>query len=988
MSSHIVFFHWLILVLQIVEDTSSYLNFPTIETTQHIEQNHMDMCRFTGLEDPEYKKVAAALCRMTRAVSKQPRREPLLNEEQKRMLLDSLRFDQIDTRQMTIKNAHAKTCKWLLKKPEYLDWLDITKLCEHHGFLWIKGKPGTGKSTLMKFALANARRTMKDRIIISFFFNARGEDLEKSTMGMYRSLLLQLLERVSELQCDLDSLGLTQGGISGSHQWSVESLKELFGQAVQRLGRSSLACFIDALDECEERQIRDMVSFFEHLGEIAVSAGIRLHVCFSSRHYPHITISKGLGLVLEGQEEHNQDITDYLDSELKIGHSNLAQQVRAELQEKSSGIFMWVVLVVQILNKEHDGGRVHALQRRLRDIPTDLHSLFRDILMRDHYNKNELLLCIQWVLLAKRPLKPEELYFAILSGIEPEDLVRWNRDEITMDVIKRFILNSSKGLAEITRSKIPTVQFIHESVTDFLLKENGLGELWSDLGSSFQGQSHERLKQCCLTYISIDIFTHLNISESLPKASSQEGSSLRQSVAEAFPFLEYAVHSVLYHADTAESGGVAQGDFIQSFQLAGWIKLDNLFEKHEIRRHKPNASLLYILAEGNLSNLIKIHPSNLSYLEVEDERYGVPLFAALASRSDDAVRTFMKLQVESQPTATQLHCQYDQYCHGGNKRPNFGRDFKFSQRRGINWHLAEHSDEILLAFLIEAGKVFLDTEDDEGRTLLSWAVEKGNLAVVNLLLRYVDPDSRDKDVQTLIFHAASKGYATIVQLLLRTGNVDVDSRDNTGRTPLSYAALNGQEAVVKLLLQTGKVDAGSRDDLGQTPLSGASLNGHEGIVKLLLETCSLDTNSRVSDGGTPLLYAAKWGHEGIVKLLLETGTVDAGSRDNGGKTPLSHASFNGYEGIVKLLLETGSVDVDARDENGRTSLWTATGLSDVSKAKGIVQLLLETGKADPHIADKNGMSPLSRAQQRGSDSHEIAEMLRTYARSKAIRHKG
>ncbi|MCJ1380217.1 hypothetical protein MMC17_003320 [Xylographa soralifera] len=34
-----------------------------------------------------------------------------LDEEQKRILLDSLRFDQIDARQITIKNAHAKTYK-------------------------------------------------------------------------------------------------------------------------------------------------------------------------------------------------------------------------------------------------------------------------------------------------------------------------------------------------------------------------------------------------------------------------------------------------------------------------------------------------------------------------------------------------------------------------------------------------------------------------------------------------------------------------------------------------------------------------------------------------------------------------------------------------------------------------------------------------------------------------------------------------------------
>jgi hypothetical protein len=49
----------------VVEDTSSTLNDATVEITQHIASNHMDMCRFKGLEDVEYKKVAAALTRIS-----------------------------------------------------------------------------------------------------------------------------------------------------------------------------------------------------------------------------------------------------------------------------------------------------------------------------------------------------------------------------------------------------------------------------------------------------------------------------------------------------------------------------------------------------------------------------------------------------------------------------------------------------------------------------------------------------------------------------------------------------------------------------------------------------------------------------------------------------------------------------------------------------------------------------------------------------------
>jgi hypothetical protein len=830
----------------------------------------MGMCRFTGLEDIEYRKVAAALSRMVNTPSRGSRRRgfPSLSEEQRRGLLDSLRFDQIDARQMTIKNGHAKTCKWLLRMPEYLEWLDVNKLVEHYGFLWIKGKPGTGKSTLMKFAYSYARKTMKDRIIISFFFNARGEDLEKSTAGMYRSLLLQLLERVPELQCVFDSLGLTTLSGSGSHQWSVETLKELFQQAIQRLGQRPLTCFIDALDECEERQIRDMASFFEQLGELAISARVRFQVCFSSRHYPHITINRGLDLVLEGQEGHNQDITNYLDSELKIGHSKLAEEIRGDLQQKASGVFMWVVLVVEILNKEHDGGRVHVLRQKLRDIPTDLHELFRQILTRDCYNRDELLLCIQWVLFAKQPLKPEQLYFAILSGVAPEALGTGNADEITMDVMKKFILNSSKGLAEITKSKTATVQFIHESVRDFLVKENGLRELFPDLGGNFQGKSHERLKKCCLEYMSINLSTHLDLSTPLPKASSQPATDLRELATKMFPFLDYAVHLVPYHADAAQSSGIGQGDFIQDFPLAYWIKLTNLFEKHEVRRYTPKASLLYILAESNMSNLVRIHPSNLSYLELEDERYGLPFFAALAMGSREVVRTFIDLELQKQTTTSKSRELYSQYCCNERKQAVFGRDFKFSKRRTIPSYVAENGDEIVLAFLVDTGKISADNNDKEWGTALSWA--------------------------------AQKGHEAVVKFLLQTSEVNADAKDNLGRTPLSWAAYHGHEAVIKLLLKTGRVDADSRDNNGRTPLSWTVGWGSEAVVKLLLETGKVNMDSIDKDGRTPLWHATEWASAsrvgGKISLLLATGNVNPSVIDNDGKSLLAKIKAKASDG--------------------------------------------------------------------------------------------
>ncbi|KAF2113564.1 hypothetical protein BDV96DRAFT_114202 [Lophiotrema nucula] len=833
-----------------------------------------------------------------------------LDNDQRRILLDSLRFDQIDARQMNLKNAHAKTCKWLLKKPEYINWLDTTKLGEHHGLLWIKGKPGAGKSTLMKFSLANARRLMKDRTVISFFFNARGEDLEKSTIGTYRSLLLQLLERIPALQCVFDSVDLSSSSIRPDHQWGIESLKLLLEQAIQSLGQSSVVCFIDALDECEEEQVRDMVQFFERVGELSASAGIRFQICFSSRHYPHITIGKGLSLVLEGQEGHNQDITNYLDCELKIGKSKSGQQIRSEVQEKASGVFMWVVLVVGILNKEHDRGRIHALRRRLQEIPSDLHKLFRDILTRDSHNmthdshnRDELALCIQWVLFAKHPLTPEQLYFAVLSGVEPEAVSKWDPDEVTKETIELFILDSSKGLAEITKPKNQTVQFIHESVRDFLLKEDGLVDVWPELRINLQGQSHERLKQCCLTYMSMDVVTPLGITEELPKAQSQQADDLRKLANNMFPFLEYAVQHVLYHANLAEGSNVAQEDFIFSFPRPSWIKLANLFERRQVRRYTEKISLLYVFGERNLSSLIRAHPSAISCLEVGEERYGPPLFAALATRSKEALQAFVDVLFKGQLTGALLH--EIQALYSENRRDQIpGRNFQFSTQRSVLSYLAELGNEVLVKLLLDAGKVDVDAKDKNRWTPLWRAAENGHEAIVNLLLDTgkVNVNAKDKEGQTLLWRAAGNGYKAIVKLLLDTGKVDVDVKDKDGQTLLWRAAENGHKAIVNLLLDTGKVNVNAKDKEGQTPLWRAAGNGYKAIVKLLLDTGKVDVDAKDIYKRTPLWWAAGNGHKAIVKLLLDTGKVDVDAKDTyGGQTPLWRAAGNGHVAVVELL---------------------------------------------------------------------------------------
>ncbi|OAP55332.1 hypothetical protein AYL99_10305 [Fonsecaea erecta] len=888
--------------------------------------------------------------------------------KRREMVLASLRFKQMDSRRSTIDKAYSTTCQWLLEHPAYLEWNDPRQMHQHHGFFWIKGIPGAGKSTLMKFALAYAdQKSSANEIVLSFFFNARGEMMEYSTIGMYRALLFQLLTKMTDLQDLLDGLDGSENQ-SQSPVWTIERLCELLSAAISRLGRRQVKCFIDALDECDEQQIQEMIDFFEELGETALEHGSQLFICFASRHYPTVIIPYGRQLTLENEGGHTRDLSRYIDSHLRAGKGRMIEEVRTEIRKKANGVFLWVVLVVPILNQEFKRGRIFAVKKKLHEIPAKLSDLFKDILRKDDANMDDLLLCLQWILFAKEPLQVREFYFAMLAGLHPESeyMTVWNSQMIEVDDMNRFVLNSSKGLAQLTRSEPPTVQFIHESVRDFLLKDNGLFELWPDLDDSkdFEGQSHQRLKSCCLNYSNITPASLLSfMNSSAKKMPNEEAERLHRYADQNLPFLRYAVQEVLWHADKAQANGVDQSDFIDTFQLAKWVWLDNLFT-HRDHRHNLTVTLLYILAEKNLSNLIRIHPSNLSGFDVEDERYGLPVFAALATGSDQAVRALLKAQADERPTTSPIPNLYEQcYCHG-NRPTNFPRDFTFSKRNGPLNAVGKHGDDNFLAFLCALSKFNIEQAGEDRRTPLSWAAGRGHSATVKILLeKGANLECKDKHNETPLSWAAKRGHKEMLRLLLKKG-AERDSKDNSGRTPLSRAAEHGHKEVVQILLENG-AERDFKDNSGGTPLSWAAERGNKEVVQLLLEK-GANPDSKDNGGQTPLLWATVRGHKEVVQLLLEKG-ADRDSKDNSGRTPLLWATVRGYKEIVQLLLENGA-DPDFNDNSGRTPLLWAT----IRGYEEMIQLLLEKG-ADPDSKDNSGRTPLLWATIRGY--REIVQLL-------------
>lgn len=367
-------------------------------------------------------------------------------------LLDSLSFPKKNYRFTTIEPAYRQTCQWFFETPEYTRWRDWNLRQAHHGILWLKGKPGTGKSTITKHALEHANATYLDERNIYFFFSARGDKLEKCTEGMFRSLIHQVAPDVPSLVQSVHPEAV-QGYTSTG--WPVDLLRSLFRDAVlQFASNKKLNCYIDALDEGEdEDQIRDMVAFFEELSETAVSKDIRLSIYFASRHYPHISVRHSEEIIMDDYEGHRGDIASYIQSRLVCRQPSLKEELVTDIIHRSSGIFLWVVLVVRILNTESDRGNQHRLRTSLQAIPKGLYGLFGGIIGKDDADC-AFLPTLLWVLFAKRSLNPVELYLAVVHCTNPDSpsSVVWDWKAVDRTSIKNFITSSSRGLMQVVES--------------------------------------------------------------------------------------------------------------------------------------------------------------------------------------------------------------------------------------------------------------------------------------------------------------------------------------------------------------------------------------------------------------------------------------------------------------------------------------------------------------------------------------------------------
>lgn len=411
-----------------------------------------------------------------------------------------------------IGEAHKRTFEWVQDDPGpgFVSWLR-----QSHGIFWIRGKPASGKSTLMKLIYddSRTRRTLEAThgvetlLVAGFFFHDRGSFLQKSLHGVLQAILYQILKRFRELipmvfpvatQEEEENQFETRRQRHWSHQELERALRNLVGQS-QVAGNVCL--FIDALNEYNGGHL-EFVELIKTMAASTSDATLKIRFCISSR---------SLNVFMDGFKDcpgfqihkwTERDISTYVTSRFQehprlrarsCGNEELsldADNIGKEVVRRALGVFLWVKLVVDdLLEGLTDGDTTFELQERLAAVPDDLEGLYRQILKKIH--RSYLPDAFHFFDIVRSAVRPLTLLQFALAAEPLAAAMTWPLGEMEASTqtrlcsdMERRLGSRCRGLLELQVTDIPqnslwamnhcqagrrtTVQFLHQTVKDFL----------------------------------------------------------------------------------------------------------------------------------------------------------------------------------------------------------------------------------------------------------------------------------------------------------------------------------------------------------------------------------------------------------------------------------------------------------------------------------------------------------------------------------------
>ncbi|OAR01719.1 hypothetical protein LLEC1_03252 [Akanthomyces lecanii] len=890
--------------------------------------------------------------------------------------LVSLAFPEMESRFRTMDAAANGTCAWVLTHSEFVRWV----ACDG-GLLWIKGNPGSGKSTLLKYVLEHCHADRR-HLYLSFFFHGRGSELQRTRLGLFRSLLHQILHHMPDaLPHLLQDYQLMRTRYGAKLQWyGVDLCTHLESALSTVLQTQTVYIFVDALDECGKddggRLLRDFRRLFEKVNPFKGNA---LRICFTCRHQPEWKWQPEYEILVD--QQNRDDISVYVQAQLSCIDARFSRPV----VEGSQGSFLWAHLAVKRVLDKVDCRTWRAIEDDILPIPPELNAMYGALMEGAGSDSIKL---AQWICFSARPLSIAELRWAMFiePGCQHSSLAGCEADAgfVPNDaMMKKIVGELSRGLIETDQvsDTRQVVQFIHQSVKDYFVNEF-LGGVSSVPGKTIARanvvarteSAHRLLSRICLRYLAMKEVQEL--------AGLNNGMEVCN-----FALLPYATSSWVTHLRRSDIGD-SFAWLPTACEMDKWVELCQTLQRYSPDCPPRGTTLIHVLSRyGIVGALAAALPMRYGETDVGDEHGRSPLSWAAASGQKAAVQMLLSTRRVLLNT---------------------------TDRDGWTplWYAAANMHQAMIQMLLTEYGANVHVTDKNGQTLTTWAASNGQTAITKLLLATgkASANARDRRGWTPLLSAACHGHQDIVEQLLHIDvdlvwdtafdvqllqlgaaaatiifadflfgliwlkHADVFSRPRRfisclpGMLSFSLASgklyrrwMGGSLERRRLLPQApelehapGNIDICSGGWYSRVLLIWAMERENKSVIALLLAKAKIYINHKDRFGRTILLWAAEDGYTNSVKILLAMAGVNADDKDNRGDTPLLCAARNEQAVIVKDLIATDKVNINASNYDGQTPLLAAAKNGDGAT----VQQLLASPVVHVDAADKYGITPL------------------------------
>ncbi|KAH6637278.1 hypothetical protein F5144DRAFT_570116 [Chaetomium tenue] len=316
----------------------------------------------------------------------------------------SLYFESVGHREISISKRHANTFALIFHEPRTSEdghplWSSFPQWLQEDSqdIYWITGKPGAGKSTLVKFFAYDRRfaqllRNWADgsQLLVARFFSwtSGANKLQKSHEGLFRTLLLEVIRQREQLAIDIfPARWFLLQSFDGNVKLPAPTVDELvvgFQNLLRATGDNlKLAVVIDGLDEFDE----DHRQVVQILGEANAAAAVK--VCASSRPWNVFRDAYGKNPMLRLENLTREDIKSFVQGQLELSpgyhefaatNPQIARNIITDIVNKSQGVFLWVSVISGILEVDfREGASITSLQAVLDKLPSEVADLFRYI---------------------------------------------------------------------------------------------------------------------------------------------------------------------------------------------------------------------------------------------------------------------------------------------------------------------------------------------------------------------------------------------------------------------------------------------------------------------------------------------------------------------------------------------------------------------------------------------------------------------------------